>query len=91
MTTRRCTHVGVRKRRFLKTITSRAQMLVNAHAPFKDDTGVFSHYCVFVWVSKNDSKPQRVDADVLEKGEKKISVFIRVDGAKVRQNLEVRD
>ena len=61
-------------------------MLVNAHAPFKDDT-VFSQYCIFVWTSKNESKPQRVDADVLEKGEKKISVFrqkrLRVDRAKV--------
>ena len=41
--------------------------------------------------AKNDSKPQRVDADVLEKGAKKISVFrqerIRVDGAKVEQKL----
>ena len=37
--------------------------------------------------AKNDSKPQRVDAEVLEKGEKKIPVFrqkrLRVDGAKV--------
>ena len=49
-------------------------MLVNAHAPFKDGT-LFSNYCVFVWTSKNDLKPQRVDADVLEKGAKKISVF----------------
>ena len=41
--------------------------------------------------AKNDSKPQRVDADVLEKGEKKISGFrqerIRVDGVKVEQNI----
>ena len=31
----------------------------------------FSNYCVFVWTSKNDLKPQRVNADVLETGEKK--------------------
>ena len=71
-------------------ITSRAEMLVNAHAPFKDGT-LFSNHCVFVWTSKNDSKPQRVDADVLKKGAKKISVFrqerIRVDGAKVEQKF----
>ena len=40
--------------------------------------------------AKNDSKPQRVDADVLEKG-KKIFVFrqkrIRVDGAIVEQKF----
>ena len=49
-------------RRFLKTITSRAQILVNAHAPIKDGT-VSGHYCAFVWWGKNDPKPQRVDAD----------------------------
>ena len=69
---------------------TRAEMLVNAHAPFKDGT-LFSNHCVFVWTSKNDSKPQRVDADVLKKGAKKISVFrqerIRVDGAKVEQKF----
>ena len=41
--------------------------------------------------AKNESKPQRVDADVLEKGAKKISVFrqerIRVEGAKVEQKF----
>ena len=76
-------------RGFLKKFTSRAHMLVNAHAPFKDGTvisGAFSCGC-----PKNYSKPQRVDADVLEKGEKKISVFrqerIRVAGAKVEQKF----
>ena len=49
-------------RRFLKTITSRAQIPVNAHAPIKDGT-VSSHYCAFVWTGKNDPKTQRVDAD----------------------------
>ena len=49
-------------RRFLKTITSRAQIPVNAHAPIKDGT-VSSHYCAFVWWGKNDPKTQRVDAD----------------------------
>lgn len=83
--------MDVRKRRFLKTITSRAEMLAKGHAPLKDDTGVFRQYCVFVWASKNDSKPQRVDADVLGKGEKRIFVLrqkrIRVDGAKVEQKF----
>ena len=69
-------------------------MLVNAHAPFKDGT-VLSLFSVTISFScgrvKNDSKPQRVDVDVLEKGAKKISVFrqerIRVDGAKVEQKF----
>lgn len=41
----------------------------NAHAPIKDGT-VFSHYCVFEWTDKNDSKTHRVDADFV-KTEKK--------------------
>ena len=69
-----CTHVDVRKRGFLKTITSRALMLVNAHVPFKDGT-VLSLFSVTISFScgraKNDSKPQRVDADVSEKRRKR--------------------
>lgn len=53
---------GWNMRRFLKTITSRAQIPVNAHSSIKDGT-VSSHYCAFVWTGKNDPKTQRVDAD----------------------------
>ena len=34
-------------------LTSQCWIPVNAHAPIKDGT-VVSHYCVFMWLSKND-------------------------------------
>ena len=34
------------------------EMRRNAHAPIKEGTA-FSHYCIFVWTGKNDSKTQR--------------------------------
>ena len=38
---------------------------MNAHDPIKDGT-ILGHYCFCVWMDKNYSKTQRVDADFLE-------------------------
>ena len=45
----------VKVRRFLKKITSRCWIPVNAHALIKEGT-VFNDYCVFVQTGKNNSK-----------------------------------
>ena len=64
-----CTPVDGWKRRFLKTISSRCWIPVNAHAPIKGST-VCIRYCVFVRTGKNYSKTRRVDAEFFEEGEK---------------------
>ena len=56
-----CTPVDGWKRRFLRKISSRCWIPVNAHAPIKGGT-VFIRYCVFVRTSKKYTKTRRVDA-----------------------------
>ena len=57
-----CTRVDGWKRRFMKTMTSRWWIPVNAHVLIKAGTG-FNRYCVFFWTGKNHSRTQRVNAD----------------------------
>ena len=38
---------------YKEPLTSQCWIPVNAHAPIKDGT-VVSHYCVFMWLGKND-------------------------------------
>ena len=64
-----CTRVDGWKRRFMKTMTSRWWIPVNAHVLIKAGTG-FNRYCVFFWTGKNHSRTQRVNADFFfENGE----------------------
>ena len=57
-----CTRVDGWKRRFMKTMTSRWWIPVNAHVLIKAGTS-FNRYCVFFWTGKNHSRTQRVNAD----------------------------
>ena len=57
----------------------RAHILAKAHA-LKDGT-VLSHYCVFLWTAKNNTKTLRVDADLKKKksGEKNLHFQTKAD------------
>ena len=64
---------------FWKQLRHGAQMLVNAHAPFKDGT-VLSHYFVFVWASKKWFKTATCRRRCFRKGgEKDLRFQTRTD------------